>query len=336
MAKLQVLPEPQLSLQVMGQITKAGEPVILPVHIAQNGTYYAGADKASGYNPVTVDVDMTPAKEEGYMNGYEAGAKEGAEVGYKKGEQEGYNKGVAEVEAQNAEILTDCNTQLEGKGVESAETLEQVPNRIGEIKAEPMWLPLVAKTSGWFYDVTFPENTELVIEVPNFSTDASETFQSTKGVVSAKLICRNDIAERATITGICRYNYAIKRLDLSEFNRKFSDAYMAFNGCTQLEEIVGVLEPQAGVTKNIYTNAFGSCYKLRKIRFAKNSILNDLVLSNSADLSAESIQSIIDGLADLTGATAQKVIFHKDVGAKLTDEQKVAISAKNWTLVLTQ
>ena len=34
----------------------------------------------------------------------------------------------------------------------------------------------------------------------------------------------------------------------------------------------------------------------------------------------------------LTGSTAQTLSLHADVGAKLTDAQKAAASAKNWTL----
>lgn len=56
-------------------------------------------------------------------------------------------------------------------------------------------------------------------------------------------------------------------------------------------------------------------------------------LKDSSLLSAESVQSVIDALKDLTGATAQTLTFHKDVGAKLTDEQKATITAKNWILV---
>ena len=76
-----------------------------------------------------------------------------------------------------------------------------------------------------------------------------------------------------------------------------------------------------------------SCPKLQEIRFVKETIKIDFKLFNSPLLSAESIQSIIDGLADLTGGTAQTLTLHANVGAKLTDEQKATITAKNWTLV---
>ena len=56
-------------------------------------------------------------------------------------------------------------------------------------------------------------------------------------------------------------------------------------------------------------------------------------LKDSSLLSAESVQGVIDCLKDLTGATARTLTLHADVGAKLTEEQKANITAKNWTLV---
>ena len=50
-------------------------------------------------------------------------------------------------------------------------------------------------------------------------------------------------------------------------------------------------------------------------------------------LTAESVQSVIDHLKDLTGQTAQTLTFHATVGGNLTAAQKAAITAKNWTLV---
>jgi hypothetical protein len=48
----------------------------------------------------------------------------------------------------------------------------------------------------------------------------------------------------------------------------------------------------------------------------------------TAVLTAESIQSIIDGLATVT--TAQTLTLNKAI--VLTDEQKATINAKGWTL----
>jgi hypothetical protein len=73
--------------------------------------------------------------------------------------------------------------------------------------------------------------------------------------------------------------------------------------------------------------------KLQEIRFVPLCIKTNTWFGNSSKLSDASIQSIIDGLADLTGQTAKTLTLRTDVGAKLTQAQKDAAAAKNWTLV---
>ena len=79
-------------------------------------------------------------------------------------------------------------------------------------------------------------------------------------------------------------------------------------------------------------NAFLSCAKLQRISFAPNCINVSISFANSSLLDDASIQSIIDGLADLTGKTAQKIQWHTDVVLKLTEEQILTIGNKNWTM----
>ena len=80
------------------------------------------------------------------------------------------------------------------------------------------------------------------------------------------------------------------------------------------------------------TYSFYKLPALEEIRFA-GTIGNSLEIKDSPVLSDASVQSIIDHLKDLTGATAQTLTLHATVGANMTDEQKAAITAKNWTLV---
>ena len=80
-----------------------------------------------------------------------------------------------------------------------------------------------------------------------------------------------------------------------------------------------------------FQNTFVGCSKLENITI-EGSIDVNFDISATAVLTNESVQSIIDHLKDLTGATTQTLTFHTDVGAKLTDEQKASITAKNWTL----
>ena len=74
-------------------------------------------------------------------------------------------------------------------------------------------------------------------------------------------------------------------------------------------------------------NAF-ACDNLREIRFVSGTIKVNIDFSRCAKLSAQSIQSIIDGLATVTEAktlTLNSTII-------LTDAQKASITAKGWTL----
>lgn len=65
----------------------------------------------------------------------------------------------------------------------------------------------------------------------------------------------------------------------------------------------------------------------------EGTIGNSIAFPNSNKLTTASVQSVIDHLKDLSGLTAQTLTFHATVGSKLTDAQKAAITAKNWTLV---
>ena len=75
-------------------------------------------------------------------------------------------------------------------------------------------------------------------------------------------------------------------------------------------------------------NAF-ACDNLREIRFVSETIKISLNFSRCAKLSAQSIQSIIDGLATVT--TAHTLTLNSSI--ILTDAQKASITAKGWTLV---
>lgn len=81
-----------------------------------------------------------------------------------------------------------------------------------------------------------------------------------------------------------------------------------------------------------WSNAFTSATALENITF-EGVIGKSISFADSPKLTTASVQSIIDHLKDLTGATAQTLTFHATVGGKLTDAQKAAITAKNWTLV---
>lgn len=140
--------------------------------------------------------------------------------------------------------------------------------------------------------------------------------------------------------------------DIVDFSN-MTNGYCLFKDCSNL-----VTLPRVDLSNaNLYqTYIIGLCGKLttigclvfsEKTKLEANSFYQNSSLVNvtfegviatpinlmwSLRLSNDTVQSLIDHLKDLTGATAQTITFHADVGAKLTDEQKAIITAKNWNV----
>lgn len=151
------------------------------------------------------------------------------------------------------------------------------------------------------------------------------------------------------------YTDTKSKIDMRKFSLDFSKS-TALNNlffCNKLVSAVGVIDATSatnisGIFSNatnlhtvekfivrgdsLFTNAFEICSALQSITF-EGVIGNKISFAQSYLLTTESVQSIIDHLKDLTGSTAQTLTFHAQVGASLTDVQKAAITAKNWTLV---
>lgn len=100
-----------------------------------------------------------------------------------------------------------------------------------------------------------------------------------------------------------------------------------FYSCLELEE-VNIFD----IRKDCNTSyCLGSCHKLKKVNLT-GVIGDNFQVHQSAKLENESVQNIIDCLADLTGETSKTLSLHADVKAKLTEEQIATITSKNWTL----
>lgn len=113
--------------------------------------------------------------------------------------------------------------------------------------------------------------------------------------------------------------------------RKLPDlSYFIYN-CQKLRS-VGTITLKDDGSQGFAAYSFGNLPKLEEIRF-EGTIGKNFDIKGSPLLSAASVQSIIDCLKDLTGATAQTLTLHPTVGGNMTAEQKATITAKNWTLV---
>ena len=79
--------------------------------------------------------------------------------------------------------------------------------------------------------------------------------------------------------------------------------------------------------------AFSNCVMLANINFTNDSVINiSLSFAHSNLLTADSVDSIINALKDLSGTTAKTITFHTDVINNLTEEQTNTILAKNWRI----
>lgn len=184
-----------------------------------------------------------------------------------------------------------------------------------------------------FSNAVFPSGTEYTLNVPNFKEGSNRVFRYAEGV--KKIILKgnqNDIEISLQYAFQQRTTTELEEIDFSEWGRdgiKVSYLNNAFSDAIKLHTIRGLFD----FTKVMNVNsAFSNTPALVNIFFKHNTLSKGISLVNSPLLSAESIQSIIDGLADLTGQTSQTLTLHATVKAKLTEAQIAQITSKNWTL----
>ena len=181
-----------------------------------------------------------------------------------------------------------------------------------------------------FVQAVFPENYNLVLSVPNFKGDLEDAFSQSRNLKTIKLVCEDTSGTFKSAGSF--YNCSTSEMiDLTEFKRKLYNGGNTFANCYNLQEIKGELDYSECASSSIA--AFTNAWSLKEVRFRKESVKVSLSISSTSVLSDMSVQSIIDGLADLTGGTAQTLSLHATVKAKLTDEQKAQVSSKNWDIV---
>lgn len=105
--------------------------------------------------------------------------------------------------------------------------------------------------------------------------------------------------------------------------------YMFYNQ-QYLENINGEID-FTKISATTGTNLmFYACNNLKEVRFTKESLKYDLQMAQSKSLSLESLQSIIDGLENVT--TTRTLSLNAIAYNKLTEEQKQSATDKGWTI----
>lgn len=121
---------------------------------------------------------------------------------------------------------------------------------------------------------------------------------------------------------------ALKKVVINFDTSKVTSMQQAFCWiATANAEIVGELD-LSSVTNT--ASMFSYSTGLKEVRFKKETIKMSIPFQSCEKLSAESIQSIIDGLAIVE--TTHTLTLNGNVKKKLTEEQIATITSKNWTL----
>lgn len=171
-----------------------------------------------------------------------------------------------------------------------------------------------------FDGAIFPDNYEMTLIIPQVKS-LRYAFRNTTGLKKVILKGEN--------SNIVNFGYAfqsnVEEVDLTEFTAKPDDLTYAFSNTT-LKKIVGDLD-FSEITNT--GNAFRNCSSLEEVRIKANTIKLSVQFGYSPNLSAQSVQSIVDGLA--TVETAQTLTLHSAVA--VSDTQKATIQSKGWTLV---
>lgn len=227
----------------------------------------------------------------------DGGFERGYAQGLEEGEQQGYTKGYADGESKGFE-----------QGYEQGNTLYYSSN-----------------LSYIFNGAVLPENFDLVLRVKEITNEPYQTFRYTENLRSVKLIVDNKESTLA-FSQTFRECESIEVVDLTETSRKLTKVDYCFYQCPNLISIIGALDLTEVKTDNY---AFFA-HSLRDIEIVPNTLRVTMRFVSSV-LTNASIESIINGLADLTGSSTQTLTLN-GVGAKLTEEQRERIRAKNWTL----
>jgi len=173
-----------------------------------------------------------------------------------------------------------------------------------------------------FEGAKFPANTELTVYVGKKVVDLIGVFASATNLKKVKFVGYIDTCsiEQAFASS------SVEEVDFSGLEIfQATSAEETFATCNNLVRVLGEIDAEL----NFVIWGFEDCPKLKEVYFKKNSIVCDVNIPNSPELTTKSVQSIIDGIND-TGAGA--LFLHSDVKNRLTEKQKKELAEKGWSV----
>ena len=265
--------------------------------------------------------------DEGYNEGvavgegqYDAGYADGTYDGYQEGYQVGYDEGIAEGEGKYNEGYDSGYADGETAGEKSMYDLFWDVYQNNGSRTD---YSTAFGGEGWTDEVFTPKydinsaNSYMMFRMSNI-TDLGAAIQN-----SGRKLTMSDGRLEYTFQA-CK---KLENVDGIEFTNPLTNVTYGFSFCTQLKRIQTL-----PISESANSLSFTNIPLLEDISFA-GIIPVSISFAHSKNLTTTSVQSIIDHLKDLSGQTAQTLTLHADVVARMTDEQRASITAKNWTLV---
>lgn len=241
------------------------------------------------------------------------------------------------VELESAKRLNALKAKADAKTGESSATLSDAVDKLiagfgqGGGGDDPLQYATFINGAA-FRQAVFPPNYHVKLNIAGNLNSAPSFNTLFFGCNAEKITVR---ITNAPETGFDATNSmfngcnSLVEVDISQDTFKSKNTVSMFASCKTLKTIKGDIDISGA---NNISGMFEKAYALENVKFVPNSIPKTISFTDSSVLSTDSIQSIIDGLADLTGGTAQTLTLHADVKSKLTETQISAITGKNWTL----
>ena len=236
------------------------------------------------------------------------------------------------IKEQLQSAIDYCNAKLSAKGVaEQATSVVDIGNKIESIQSEDTgvgsrqwWLDVCSQKKGFGGMFEGCPITTIPLIDTSKAISFNSMFTNCKSLITIPLIDTSKANGFNAMFYGCESLTTIPQIDTS----KGTNFGNMFYNCRALTTI-----PQIDVSKATNVSSiFSGCISLENITFVAECIKLSISFVHSSLLTDESIQSIIDGLADLTGQTAQTITFHSTVKNKLTEEQIASATSKNWNI----
>lgn len=152
--------------------------------------------------------------------------------------------------------------------------------------------------------------------------DMTEMFRDCHSLTSIPSLDTSNVTK---IYGIFHNCFKLKSLPSID-TRKVTDFSLVFNSCYDLKSIPSI--DVSNVT-DMYA-AFGYAYSIEEIHMTGMKV--DFDIHYSSRFTREALLEIINNCQDLTGKSAKTITMGSTNLAKLTDEDKLIATNKNWTL----